>query len=221
MKSFFAKMKTYDFWVKLSASIVLLVQIVGDKFGFRIDSMIFMDIITAIAGVLVVLGIISAPTVLREKGGNEMNSSKNLEMNGSESLEIEELLGEEDFASENTGRLEDEFVSAEEFAEACAGGCDFDEEDSLSIEDIENVEVKELQDNLPSESEKDERGNSCVEGMSIKDEEIESASSASVEDSLSAEVVSSVEDGDISDIKSVFNRVVSRIDALLSKLEEL
>lgn len=75
MKETFAKMKTYDFWVKLASAIILLLRIVGSKFGLQVDSLLFMDIVTAIAGVLVVLGIISAPTLVTKKGGTNMENT--------------------------------------------------------------------------------------------------------------------------------------------------
>ena len=49
------KLKTYDFWVKLGAAIVLLIRIIGSEFGLNVDGAIFMDIVTGVAGLLVVL----------------------------------------------------------------------------------------------------------------------------------------------------------------------
>ncbi|MBQ7453290.1 MAG: hypothetical protein IJS68_03385 [Clostridia bacterium] len=55
------KMKTYNFWISLVSAILLVARILGDKFGFEIDSSLVMDVTTAMCGVFVVLGIISAP----------------------------------------------------------------------------------------------------------------------------------------------------------------
>lgn len=53
------KIKTYAFWVALSGSIVILVESVANLFGFSIDSSTIENVIMAICGVLVVLGIVT------------------------------------------------------------------------------------------------------------------------------------------------------------------
>ena len=55
------KMKTYNFWISLVSAVLLVARILGDKFGFEIDGSLVMDVTTAMCGVFVVLGIISAP----------------------------------------------------------------------------------------------------------------------------------------------------------------
>ena len=74
-----SKLKTYDFWVKLSAAVLLLLRIIGSQFGFQIDSILFMDIVTAVAGVLVVLGIIQAPSSLTKINKNNKKMEDNIE----------------------------------------------------------------------------------------------------------------------------------------------
>ena len=56
-----AKLKSYNFWIRMVSVLLLFVRIVGNEFGFEIDSVLLMDIATAFAGVLVVLGVIQAP----------------------------------------------------------------------------------------------------------------------------------------------------------------
>ena len=55
------KMKTYNFWLSLVSACLLIARIIGDKFGFSIDSVLVMDITTGVCGIFVILGIISAP----------------------------------------------------------------------------------------------------------------------------------------------------------------
>ena len=55
------KIRTYNFWISLSAAILIVVRLVGQSLGFVVDSVLFMDIATAVCGVLVVLGIIIMP----------------------------------------------------------------------------------------------------------------------------------------------------------------
>ena len=56
------KVRTYNFWVSLASAVLVVLHLVGEFFGFKIDSGAFMDIVTAVCGVLVVLGIIIMPT---------------------------------------------------------------------------------------------------------------------------------------------------------------
>ena len=55
------KIKSYSFWTALSGAVVVLLQAVGDCFGFSIQSELVSGIIMAIAGVLVVFGVVSMP----------------------------------------------------------------------------------------------------------------------------------------------------------------
>lgn len=55
------KFKSYSFWTALAAAVVVLVEAIGRIFGFIPDGKLISDIIMAIAGVLVVLGVVSAP----------------------------------------------------------------------------------------------------------------------------------------------------------------
>ena len=55
------KMKTYNFWISLVSAILLLVRVIGDKYGFSVDAGLVMDITTGLCGIFVILGIISAP----------------------------------------------------------------------------------------------------------------------------------------------------------------
>lgn len=66
--------KSYNFWVRLVAVLVLLARIVLNEFGISIDSGLIMDIATAVAGVLVVLGVIQVPSgTTADKTNNNKN----------------------------------------------------------------------------------------------------------------------------------------------------
>lgn len=56
------KFKSYSFWTALAGAIVVLVQAIGKMAGFIPNTEMITDIVMAIAGVLVVLGVVSAPT---------------------------------------------------------------------------------------------------------------------------------------------------------------
>ncbi len=55
------KLKSYNFWITLVSAIILLLQVFGEKFNFKIDSTFIIDVTTALCSIFVVLGIISVP----------------------------------------------------------------------------------------------------------------------------------------------------------------
>lgn len=59
MKNFFKKFQNYSFWVALSGAVVILLNALGRAFGFSIENEIIENVVLSIAGVLVVLGIVS------------------------------------------------------------------------------------------------------------------------------------------------------------------
>lgn len=56
--------KSYGFWTALAGAVVVLVNAIGRAFGFFVEEEIISNIIMAIAGVLVVFGVVTIP---REK----------------------------------------------------------------------------------------------------------------------------------------------------------
>ena len=56
------RFKTYAFWLALSSAVVILVQSLGNLFGFEIESSVIENVIMSICGVLVVLGIVTKKT---------------------------------------------------------------------------------------------------------------------------------------------------------------
>lgn len=60
------RIKSYKFWVALSASLVILLQALGEAFNFTIPEEIINGITTGFCGVLVVLGIIEQPKIESE-----------------------------------------------------------------------------------------------------------------------------------------------------------
>lgn len=68
------KIKSYSFWTALSGAVVVLLQALGDCFGFSIQSEVVSGIIMAIAGVLVVFGVVSMP-----KSSSENKTDKDYE----------------------------------------------------------------------------------------------------------------------------------------------
>ena len=75
MKSY----KTYGFWTALAGAVVVLLNALGDCFGFSINNEIVSNVIMAIAGLLVVLGVVSMPKEEISKGENEESAEEVLE----------------------------------------------------------------------------------------------------------------------------------------------
>jgi len=76
MKKIFEKMKTYSFWVSLSGAVVVLVTALSKAFGFSVENQVIEDIIMSIAGVLVVLGIVTMP-IEENKEKKDQKDEKN------------------------------------------------------------------------------------------------------------------------------------------------
>lgn len=73
------KFKSYSFWTALSGAVVVLLQAIGKCFGFSIESDIVTGIIMAIAGILVVFGVVSMPNNDDQSKEDEKKDVENLE----------------------------------------------------------------------------------------------------------------------------------------------
>ena len=71
------KIKSYSFWVSLTSAIILIMKILGSRFGFTVDETMVSDLFTAMCSILVLLGIIVPPT-------NANNITNTIENNLSE-----------------------------------------------------------------------------------------------------------------------------------------
>ncbi len=74
MKKFFKRMGDYNFWVSLSAGVIILLNAFGNAFGFSIKNQIVEDCIMAVAGMLVVFGIVNMKD--HDGGNQEENEEK-------------------------------------------------------------------------------------------------------------------------------------------------
>lgn len=55
------KMKSYSFWISICGAVVVLISVIGQACGWKVDEKIIMDILSAMCMVLVVMGVISTP----------------------------------------------------------------------------------------------------------------------------------------------------------------
>lgn len=93
------KIKSYSFWTALSGAVVVLLQAIGDCFGFSIQSELVSGIIMAIAGVLVVFGVVSMPN---KDGSTDKESEGQTENQTEENSEQTEDQAKENEAEEET-----------------------------------------------------------------------------------------------------------------------
>lgn len=93
------KIKCYSFWTALSGAVVVLLQAIGDCFGFSIQSELVSGIIMAIAGVLVVFGVVSMPN---KDGSTDKESEEQTENQAEENSEQTEDQAKENETEEKT-----------------------------------------------------------------------------------------------------------------------
>lgn len=56
------KYKSYAFWTSLSAAVVVLATTIAKMFGVSINDKLISDFVMAIAGILIVFGIVKMPS---------------------------------------------------------------------------------------------------------------------------------------------------------------
>jgi uncharacterized membrane protein len=71
------KIKSYSFWVSLASAIILILKILGNRFGFVVDETMVSDLFTALCSILVLLGIIVPP---QSASNNNLATTKNQEL---------------------------------------------------------------------------------------------------------------------------------------------
>ncbi len=95
MKNFFNKMKTYSFWVSFSGALIILLNAFGRIFGFQIENQIVEDCVMSVAGILVVLGVVTM------NGDNNKNSGDDQQNDSLEEDEKTESIDEENGSVED------------------------------------------------------------------------------------------------------------------------
>lgn len=73
------KIKSYSFWVSLASAVVLILKVLGARFGFTVDEGMLSDLFTAMCSVLVLLGIIVVPSNSNTTKLGDINSLLNNE----------------------------------------------------------------------------------------------------------------------------------------------
>ena len=84
------KIKSYSFWVSLASAIILILKILGTRFGFAIDEGMISDLFTALCSILVLLGIIVVPTATQNHSGKTIQNTQKTQQTQSH-FQIEEI----------------------------------------------------------------------------------------------------------------------------------
>lgn len=72
------KLKSYSFWSALSGAMVIFVNALGKIFGFSVEDELISGLIMAIAGVLVVFGVVTMPSNKEETKNNSSQQESKL-----------------------------------------------------------------------------------------------------------------------------------------------
>ena len=141
------KIKSYSFWVSLASAIILILKILGNRFGFVIDETMVSDLFTALCSILVLLGIIVPPQ-------NTQNTSSIDSKNQSSKNELVLNNSVQDFESIIQNNIEHHIENKETVVSNDINKLDsvkqeqieIIEEDSSNIqEDIECIEILDNQ----------------------------------------------------------------------------
>lgn len=89
------RIKSYSFWTALSGAVVLLLNSLGECFGFAIDNDLVSSLIMSIAGILVVFGVVTMPTNKKE------DTAQNSENDNNENILQDENVSQENENNEN------------------------------------------------------------------------------------------------------------------------
>ena len=79
------RFKDYRFWTALAGAVVILLNALGECFGFSVDNDLVSGIIMAIAGILVVFGVVSKP---KENQKEEDSKSEYIDNNAEDKNDV-------------------------------------------------------------------------------------------------------------------------------------
>jgi len=68
------KIKTYGFWISLTAAILVVLKVLGNAFSFYVNEELILGVVSSVCGVFVVLGFIHKPNEEKNKNENEEKS---------------------------------------------------------------------------------------------------------------------------------------------------
>ena len=106
------KLKTTGFWISLTGAVILVLQVIGGAFGFKINSELINNLVSSICGVLVIVGVL----IPSKQENNKINfpaSSSDENLNSSNQQEETETCNKtknEDVLNETKNETLDENI---------------------------------------------------------------------------------------------------------------
>lgn len=97
MKNF----RSFSFWTALAGAVTILANALGECFGFSVNNEVITDVILAIAGLLVVLGVVTMPkkettdTITKEENNEEENDDNQTSEEATQTNENTEISDKE------------------------------------------------------------------------------------------------------------------------------
>lgn len=106
------KLKTTGFWISLTGAVILVLQVIGGAFGFKINSELINNLVSSICGVLVIVGVL-IPSKQENNKINFPTDSSNENLNSSNQQEKTETCNKtknEDVLNETKNETLDENI---------------------------------------------------------------------------------------------------------------
>ena len=156
------KVKSYSFWVSLASAIILILKLVGQKFGFTVDEGLISDLFTSLCAILVIMGIIVVPSAsnieskaentekLKEKKDNMSNKNQQTEEIIVEQSNKHDLINEikvEDVSVEEKNNCLDETAISESYHESNIENSENEIIENNNTDNFEKTEINEVGEN--------------------------------------------------------------------------
>ena len=96
------KLKSYSFWMSVSAGVVLVLNNIGKVFGFVVESEAVTQIIDSVCGVLILFGVITIPKDEKQNGAHSENVADQLDCDAEKIIDdFETEMSNEKASAEN------------------------------------------------------------------------------------------------------------------------
>jgi len=114
------KVKSYSFWVSLASALILILKLIGQKFGFTVDETLISDLFTSLCAILVILGIIVVPSSSQLEPKQNVNIKSTVDENkhNIEIIQANEILDNEKISEDEKIEIVQESKVVDEAAES-------------------------------------------------------------------------------------------------------
>ena len=142
------KIKSYSFWVSIASAIILILKVLGSRFGFTIDESMASDLFTALCSVLVLLGIIVVPNPQNAQTAQKQDTNEKKVVNEKPELDgnivLADSLDKAQYTENEQTFVQDETTKAIDDQQSDIKEPDFEQPDNL-VDDTQIETVSEIQ----------------------------------------------------------------------------